>query len=167
MENYPKFWRKAIKGVVGGRVLNKKGDEAEFLLKGNPGDPDADLDAMVVEIYDEEADKYFKKRNKQAVKQGYLIEIADHTISLDESNAVSDGYLKDLLKKPLSKMKPRVDKFTSSVPVYRLLELAEVDNKPIKTIEYLRNVFSKLEDSRFIPQKADIDGVKVTTTNVV
>lgn len=166
MENFPKFWRKAIKGSVGGRTLNKKGDPDEFLLKGDPTDPDADADNMVVEVFDEDALKYFKRHNKQAVKQGYLIEIADHTINLDETNAVSDGYLKDLLKTPLSKMKSRVERFTSPVPLYRLLELAEADNKPIKTIEYLKSVINKIEGGSFIPQKADMDGVQVTTTNV-
>lgn len=164
MENYPKFWRKAIKGSVGGRTLNKRGDIEEFLLKGDPTDPDSDIDEMTLELFDVDGEKFFKKSNKSAVKQGYLIEIAEHTLFLDESNAVSDGYLKDLLKKSFSKMKPDVEKFTSSVPVHRLLEFAEAYNKPIKTIQYLRGVIAKLEGSTNILQGASIDGsVKVST----
>ena len=30
MEEFPKFWRKAIKGSVGGRFMNKKGDPEEL-----------------------------------------------------------------------------------------------------------------------------------------
>lgn len=162
MEEYPKFWQKAIKGCVGGRMLNKKGEASEFLLKGDPTDPNVDIDMMTVELYDIDAEKFFKKSNKPAIKQGYLIEIAEYELTLDETNAVSDGYLKDLLKKPLSKMKPRVDKFTSSVPIYRLLEFAELENKPINTIEYLRSVIVKLEGAS-IPQGANIRGVNVKT----
>ena len=167
MENYPKFWRKAIKGSVGGRKLNKKGDIEEFLLKGDPTDPEGDIDAVTIELYDEEDEKYFKKGNKSAIKQGYLIEISEHTLELDETNAVSDGYLKDLLKRPLSKMKPAVEKFTSPVPVHRLLQLAEVADKPINTINYLKGVIANLEGGSNIPQGAEFDGnVKVQTTSV-
>jgi len=160
---YPKFWKKAIKGSVGGRMINKRGEYEEFLLKGDPTDPKADTDSMVVEVFDEEAEKYFKKSNKATIVNGYLIEIGEHSIFLDEINAVTDGYLRDLLKKPLSKMRPRVDKFTSPVPVIRLLEFAQVENKPIKTIEYLNEVIKKLESPKSSPTKADIDGVQVGT----
>lgn len=160
---YPKFWRKAIKGSVGGRILNKRGDPEEFLLKGDPSSPNADVDAMVIELANEDAEKYFKKSNKSAIVQGYLIEVSEHTLSLDETNAVSDGYLRDLLKKPLSKMSPRVDKFTSPIPVIRLLEVAQQENKPIKTIEYLKSVISKLEGTPISVTKADIGGVQVKT----
>ena len=162
-DEYPKFWRKAIKGSVGGRMLNKKGDPEEFLLKGDPSDPSSNADDMTVEILDVDAEKYFKKRNKAAIVQGYLVEISDHTISLDETNAVSDGYLKDLLKKPLSRMKTRVSKFTSPVPVIRLLELAQQENKPIRTIEYLKGVITQLEGTSTTPSSADIGGVQVKT----
>jgi len=162
-DSYPKFWRKAIRGSVGGRILNKKGDPEEFLLKGDPNDPNADVDAMTIELTDGEAEKYFKKNNKSAIVQGYLIEISEHTLSLDETNAVSDGYLRDLLKKPLSKMKPRVDKFTSPVPVIRLLEIAQEENKQVRTIDYLKEVITKLEGSPTSPSKAEIGGVQVQT----
>jgi len=163
MEEYPKFWKKAIKGSVGGRTLNKKGDPEEFLLKGDPTNPKADVDAMVLEIKDAEAEKYFKKNNKPAIIQGYLIEVTDHTLSLDETNAVSDGYLHDLLKKPLSRMKVRVNQFTSPIPVARLLEMAREANKPIGTIDYLSGVIKKLEGTSYNVSSAEISGVKLKT----
>lgn len=161
--NYPKFWKKAIKGSVGGRMLNKRGDQDEFLLKGDPTNPESDIDRMVVEIFDEDSEKYFKKVNKATIVNGYLVEIGEYVSELDEINAVTDGYLIDLLKKPFSKMKPRVDKFTSPVPLRRLLEFAERENKPIKTIEYLKQIINKLENPQKDYKKADIDGVQVGT----
>jgi hypothetical protein len=152
MDNYPKYWKKAIRGSVGGRLLNKKGDPEEFLLKGDPNNPESDV---TVELLDEDAEKFFKKSNKTAIVQGYLIEIAEDTLSLDETNAVSDGYLKDLLKEPFKKVKARVDKFTSAVPVIRLLEFAEQENKPINTIDYLRGVIKKLEETAKPVNKID------------
>jgi hypothetical protein len=163
MENYPKYWKKAIKGSVGGRKLNKKGDPEEFLLKGDPTNPKADKDGMTLEIDNAEAEKYFKKNNKSAIVQGYLIEISEHTLSLDETNAVSDGYLRDLLKSPISKMRVRVDKFTSPIPVLRLLEFAREENKPIKTIEYLSSVAKRLDNTSVGVVSAEIGDVKVKT----
>jgi len=161
MSEYPKFWKKAIKGSVGGRMINNRGEYEEFLLKGDPSDPKADVDAMIVEVFDEESEKYFKKTNKATVVNGYLVEIGEHNIFLDEINAVTDGYLRDLLKKPLSKMKPRVEKFTSPVPVSRLLEFAQEENKPVRTVEYLKSVIANLEGPSPGYKKANIDGVQV------
>jgi len=158
--DYPKFYKKAIKGSVGGRHLNKRGDAEEFLLKGDPKDTGSDT---TVEIFDAEAEKYFKKTNKSAIRNGYLIEISESTLSLDETNAVGDGFLRDLLKQPYTKMKKEVEKFTSPVPVARLLEFAQSENRPVKTVEYLRDTLKKLETSRVTPNKVNIDGVKVTT----
>jgi hypothetical protein len=64
-------------------------------------------------------------------------------MKLDEVNAVSDGFLKDLLKQPYMKMKKRVEEFTSPVPVDRLLTFARNENKPVKTIEFLQSVLAK------------------------
>lgn len=145
-KEYPVTYRKAIKGSVGGRQLIKRGDgyvEAEFLLQGDPAI--ADPDDITLEIADEECEKYFTKYNKPAIQNGYLIEVADYVQSVDSTNAVGDGYLKDLLKMPFQKMVKEVKAFTSPVPVYRLLAFAEEDNKPIKTIEFLRETASSLE----------------------
>ena len=155
-----RFWRKAIRGAVGGRMLNKKGDPEEFLLKGDPTDPKGDYDDMTLEIIDADAEKFFKKNNKPAIVRGYLVEVSDHELVLDETNAVTDGELRDMLKKPLSKMRVKVDKFTSPVPVMRLLSIAEEGNKPIRTIEYLQSVIAKLEGS-VNTRIAKIDDVKV------
>ena len=141
---YPMVYKKAIKGSVGGRMLNKKGDMEEFLLKGDPSSNDS-VEDMIVEVHDEDAEKFFKRANKVAIAHGYVIKVGDYTMTLDESNAVSDGYLKDLLKQPFAKMKKRVEEFTSPIPINRLLEFASQENKPVKTVEYIKSAISKLE----------------------
>lgn len=158
IQEYPKFWKKAIKGSVGGRVLNKKGDEIEFLLKGDPNDPENDA---AVEIFDEDGEKHFKRANKSAIKNGYLLEISDNPVLLDSTNAVSDGYLKDLLKQPFFKMKKEVANFTSQVPVARLLEIAMEENRPVKTIEFLQETLDGLQKSTEPMGGASIDNVTI------
>jgi len=148
---FPKFFRKAIKGSVGGRILNKKGDIAEFLLRGDP--KEVDPDEITVEINSDEELKYFLKNNKAAISNGYLIEVSDHEFVLDEVNAVSDGQLKDMLKLSLSRMKTKVEKFTSPVPVQRLLDFAESENKPTKTVEYLKSILNNFSQPTKLPDR--------------
>jgi hypothetical protein len=148
---FPKFYKKAIKGGVGGRVLNNKGDVTEFLLRGDP--EKVDVDEITLEISNQDMLKHFLKANKAAIVRGYLIEVSDHEFILDEVNAVTDGQLKDMLKLSLSKMKPKVEKFTSPVPVQRLLDFAKSENKPVKTIEYLEGILKRFNVSTKLPEK--------------
>ena len=161
-KKYPRVFKKAIKGTVGGVFINTRGDIEEFLLKGDP--QTKDVENVIVEIHDAEAEKFFIKRNKPAIVNGYLVEITEgYEMTLDETNAVSDGYLKDLLKQPFMKMKKRVEEFTSPVPVDRLLTFALGENKPIKTIEFLKASLNKLNE-RKTSNVAEIGGVKIGGT---
>jgi len=140
--DFPKTYKKAIKGTVGGRYINSRDELSEFLLRGDPTDP-KNFDDVVVEVTTAEADKYFKKENKSALLHGYIIEVSEGVeLNLDKSNAVTDGELKDILKQPFTKMKNRVSLFTSSVPVERLLDLSKKENAPIKTVEYISSVLA-------------------------
>jgi len=161
-EKYPKVFKKAIKGSVGGRYINSRGEYDEFLLMGDPAT--ADIEKFTVEVYNKEAEKYFIKNNKSAIVNGYIIEITEgYEMTLDEINAVSDGYLKDLLKQPFMRMKKRVEEFTSPVPVSRLLTFAKTENKPVKTVEFLQEALRKF-DSKPIPSVTQIGDVKVGGT---
>ncbi len=143
---YPVVYRKAIKGSVGGAILLKRGEgyvESEYLLRGDPATTDPD--SLTIEIPDEVCEKFFIKHNKPAIQNGYLIEVSDYSLSLNSANAVSDGYMKDLLKEPFTKFKKRVLEFTSIVPVTRLLDMATETNQPVKTIEFLKETIAKLE----------------------
>ena len=146
--NFPKFFKKAIKGVVGGRYINSRGEPDEFILKGDPSTVDAD--GVTVEVHNEEAEKYFIKSNKTAIQKGFLVEISDYTMTLDTINGVSDGYLKDLLKEPFTKIRNRVEQFTSPVPISRLLEIATKENKPVKTVSMIKEILAKFDDTRTI-----------------
>ncbi len=161
-KKYPRVFKKAIKGSVGGRYINSRGEYEEFLLQGDPNTPD--VEKVTLEIYNQEAEKYFIKNNKAAIVKGYLVEITEgYEMTLDEINAVSDGFLKDLLKQPYMKMKKRVEAFTSPVPVERLLAIAKAENKPIKTVEFLQATLIKFNDKP-LPNIAQLDNVKIGGT---
>jgi len=163
-KKYPRIFKKAIKGAVGGTFINSRREVEEFLLKGDPNTKD--IEQITVEIYDGEAEKYFIKHNKNAVVNGYLVEITEgYEMTLDEINAVSDGYLKDLLKQPFMKMKKRVEEFTSPVPVDRLLAFALEADKPFKTVEFLKASLNKFNVRGGVPNVAEIGGVKIGSSS--
>ena len=56
-------------------------------------------------------------------------------------------------------MKKRVEEFTSSVPVNRLLTFAKEQNKPVNTITFLESTVAKFDNK--MPTTAEIGGVKV------
>lgn len=145
--SYPKFFRKVVKGGVFGVYINSRGNEDEFALKGDPNI--VDKEDITLEITDEESEKYFQRQNKGMLVKGYLVEVTDGEIELDETNSVSDGFLKDLLKEPNNKVKKRALEFTSSIPVNRLLVFAEEQDKPIKLIEFIRNRLGELRKEEF------------------
>jgi len=154
-KTYPIFYRKVVKGAVSGLCLTKRGDLDEYILKGDPNNSETDIDDITLEIFDEEGEKFFMKKNKGAIKNGYLMQLETHNVEIDETNAVSDGFLKDLLKQPYPKMKKSVGEFTSSTPIRRLLVLAEEDNKAIKTVTFIRKAAENLEEK----ERGDITGV--------
>jgi len=145
-KTYPLLFKKAIKGNVGGRYLIKRGDgyvESEFLLQGDPAK--VDQDEITIEIADEECEKYFIKYNKPTINNGYLVSASEYTLTVDKTNSIGDGDLKDILKLPYQKMVKAVGQFTSEIPVNRLLQFAIEADKPLKTVEFLRNAVARLE----------------------
>jgi hypothetical protein len=164
-KTYPRIFKKAVKCTVGGKMLLKRGGaylEDEFLLRGDP--MSSPVDEISIEVADAEAEKYFIKHNKNAIVNGYLVEITEgYEMVLDEVNAVSDGFLKDLLKEPYAKLKKRIDKFTSPVPVTRLLDFALADDRPYKTVEMIKAKLAQFNTPATPKKTAEMGNVKVGT----
>jgi len=151
------IYKKAIKGKVSGVTIDRRGETVEFLLVGNPSNPNDDVDEMVVELFSQEDEKWFKRRNKAALSEGYLIKIEGEIPDIDTVNAVSDGELKDLLRGSYKTMEKKVNEFTSSIPIRRLLEFAVEANKPVKTIQFLTEKISALEGDSSMPLRIQTD----------
>jgi hypothetical protein len=139
---YPKFFKKAIKGKVGGVLLNSRNEKEEFLLYG---DPNSGADSTMIEIPNKEAEKFFLKYNSKTVENGYLIAISDYSINVDTTNSISDGDLLDILKMSPLKLKTKLKDFTSIVPIKRILTFAKAGNKPVKTIGIIEERLKELD----------------------
>lgn len=127
-EPYAKY-RKAIMGKVSGLRLDPiRFIPSDFLLMGDPTDPNADPADFVIELWTEAEHKYFTRKNKALIEGGVLIPFEGEEVPLDTTNQISDDEIVEILTKPFMTLKWRLEKFTSSVPVRRiLLKAKELD----------------------------------------
>lgn len=119
-------YRKAIMGKVSGLRLDPiRFVPTDFLLVGDPTDPNADPADFIVEIWTEAEHKYFKRKNKTLIESGTLIPFEGEEVPLDTTNQITDEEITEILGKPFMALKWRLEKFTSSVPVRRILVKAK------------------------------------------
>lgn len=146
-ENTPiAIYKKTTVGKVGVIVFNpytRKPEER--ILKGDPRDPTRNIENEIVKIFTKDADLYFRNANKTLFERGL---IAPHTTELtgvDMGNAISDEEIDEILSQPNFTLEARLKKFTSPVPVERLHVRALELNRPVKTIEKIKERISELQ----------------------
>jgi len=124
-EPYARY-RKAIMGKVSGLRLDPiRFVPTDFLLEGDPTDPNADPADFIVEIWTEAEHKYFVRKNKALIENGTLMPFEGEEVPIDTTNQISDVEIDEVLNKPFMALKWRLEKFTSSVPVRRILVRAK------------------------------------------
>ena len=140
-----KTYRKAILGRVYVKYyvsfLNKPSDT---ILSGRPGE-----ESTLIDTWSEQEDAFFKRMNVNHLKNGVLIPF-DRTKHVVESvvnayNVMTDEGLFELLNSPFFKLQNAINKMTSSAPVYRLLAIAEQEEKSEKIITVIKARLSELE----------------------
>lgn len=139
-------YRKAILGKVGVTIIDPiEGKPTDIIIEGNPADPEKQNDVIITFWTDFEHD-FFRRTNKILLSRGYLAicsdDVDEATISVNE---VSDEDLREALNKPYFAIKALLDRFTSPAPVLRMLRMAEEMNKPVGTIEKIKERVSELQ----------------------
>jgi len=123
-EPFARF-RKVTMGRVGGLRLNPiRFTVEEFLLTGDSTDPKADPADFIVELWTEAEYRFFIRKNKRLIEKGSLVRTEKGEIVIDTTNQISDEEIDEVLSKPFLALKHKLDKFTSPVPVRRLLSRA-------------------------------------------
>jgi hypothetical protein len=137
---------KPIKGKVCVDVLDAFGGTPEsIILEGDPADPEIDKEDVIVTCWTEAEDEYFRRANKLLLENG-LVAPYDEEIEEEISvNEVTDKELRELLQKPYFAWKTRLDSFTSPVPVKRMLKIAKDLNRPVNTIDTIKEALSELQ----------------------
>lgn len=134
MPDIYKRYTKTILGIVGGRLMDHRSKSSiDFLLKGDPDAEPFDYDDLVVEMYDEEEDKFFRRANKGHLANGLLVEYSSENKTVEESvNAISLTEIDNLLAMKPASLERELAKFTSRIPLERILRRAEQLEKPVR-----------------------------------
>lgn len=140
------IYTKTTVGRVGVTVFNPITSRPEDrILSGDPSDAKANKEEMLVKIYDEPSHLYFKNINKKLLEDGKIAPYTSAAPQINMINAITDEEIDRILSEPYLTLKNAMDKFTSYVPVERILIRAIELNKPTQTVENLRQKVSELQ----------------------
>jgi len=137
---------KAIVGRVCVTIIDPfSGLPKDILLTGDPAHSDTDIEDITVTLWTEMGHEFFRRQNKVLIQRGY---IAPYTVEIVEEisvNEIEDTEIIEALKKKYFATAALLKRFTSPVPVMRMLRLAQELNKPIGTISAIQKRLSELQ----------------------
>jgi len=165
MKPYARF-RKTIVGKVGVLFLHPiTFSEYEGLLVGDPSDPKTRLEDITVDVWTRAEYDYFVKKNRGLLENGSLIEFEGEDLPpMDTTNQISDEEIDELLSKADMALRNRLDKFTSEVPVQRILLKALALDKPTSMLNLIKAKLADLQGFQMPPhlvEKEVSDGSQV------
>jgi hypothetical protein len=137
-------YKKTIVGKVHVVALNPFSDTPEgVLLEGNG-------DKSYIELWDSKQLVFFEKMNKNHLQAGRLIKMDKEPEPEPPSpNQLSDDDVDKLLEGRFLTLKSRLDKFTDTAPVLRLLNRARELEKSEKIIKRLEERISQIELEKY------------------
>jgi len=135
---------KAIVGRVGLSIIDPFTKmPTDIILSGTPGEVD-DEDIVIV-LWTEMENEYFRRVNKVLLQKGIIAPYTKELVEEISVNEVEEDVLREALSKPYFATKALLDKFTSPVPVMRMLRIAEEMNKSVGTISAIKERLSELQ----------------------
>lgn len=137
-------YRKTIVGKVHVIALNPFSEQPEgVLLEGED-------DGSYVELWDSKALVFFERMNRSHIQAGRLVKMEKTPEPPPPSpNQLTDEEIDKLLEGKFLSLKSRVNKFTETAPLLRLLNRARELEKSEKIIKYLEEEMSKLEMEKY------------------
>lgn len=137
-------FRKTIVGKVHVVALNPFSDTPEgVLLEG-------DADKSYIELWDAKQLVFFERMNKNHLQAGRLVRMEKAPEPPPPSpNQLTDDEIDKLLEGNFLPLKHRLDKFTDTAPVLRILNRARELEKSEKIIKRLEERISQLELEKY------------------
>lgn len=155
--------RKPVKKLIKVGVLKLSGRmldpiehmPTDYLLEGDPNDPDTDLDEITLEFYTEEEWVFFKKKNKALLEAGYLLEYEGDEPEIDTRNVLTDEEIDEVLGKPFLALRNLLIRVDSQVTMRRILDRALALDVSNKFAEAIRARLAELEEAALPPRVPD------------
>ena len=94
----------------------------------------------------------FKRANREAIKSGLIMETKEPDWDDPTPNALEDEKATEIVKNVFA-LKKALSEFTSTVPVRKLLEAAEEQKRPEKTINIIKARLEELGEVEETPEQ--------------
>lgn len=136
------------------KVINPfSGEPEDKIIKGDPRKKDKK--DCIVNIWSEMEDAFFTRVNNRHLEKGYLIPyVPKEEVEKEKSpNDFSDEELEILLNEKFFTLTNKVNKMTSTAPIFRLLTMARDMDKSEKIVKYLEGKLSELQLKEFQPEE--------------
>jgi len=153
-------YKKGILGKVHVVTLNPFTEEAEgIILEGNPAKAD-EIETQIIELWTKKAQLFFERMNKKHIAAGRLslVQRATLPVATPSPNIISDEEIDKLLNSKFLALKARLDKFTDSAPVFRLVNRARELEKSEKIIKHIEERISQLQLKKYeVPRISEVE----------
>lgn len=144
------WYIKTVRSRVAVQVINPfTGEHEDRILNGDITLPDINLDDCMVPLYTDHDTKYFEQTNHILIKKGLLVPYNPEVEEERLVNAITDEELEEALNKKFFAVKALLDKFTSPVPVERLLRKAKEMNKTHGVITAIETRLAELQELEY------------------
>ena len=141
---------KACRGRLAVELIDPLAGESVIrVLKGDTTDPDLDDEDAVVPLYTEYDKQYFLRENKGLIKRGFIVPHTPEYIEEIQVNVITEDELTEALDKPFFAVKALLDKFTSPIPVERLLRKAKELNKTSGVLDAITTRLAELQEEEY------------------
>jgi hypothetical protein len=103
----------------------------------------------MIALYTDYDLKFFENRNRDLIEQGLIVPYSPEIEEIQRINAVTDEELEKALNKKFFAVKALLDRFTSPIPVDRMLKMAKRMNKTIGIINAIEARLSELQEEEY------------------
>lgn len=146
---------------LSGRMLNPvDGKVMEYVLTGDPNNPETELDNITIEFYTEAEWQFFNKNNRKFLEAGLLMLYEGEEPQLDTKNVLTTEEIDAALGKPFLALRNLLHRVDSMVTVRRILDralsLEGVSNKFVEAIKERLAELEEVDAPPKVPSRRDI-----------
>lgn len=120
------------------------------ILEGDPYNPTLDQNNIIIDVWTEKEEVFFRKANKYHFDNGNIIEfdrqaLKKQALAAKNFNVLTDEEILNLVSAPFLSLKHALDKTTSIPTVMRILQSAKDNDKTEKIVKAIEQRLTELQ----------------------
>lgn len=142
-----------VKACIGRLAVQRidpfTGREETVILKGDVTNPNTDREGYTIALYTDLDAEWFRRANRGHIRRGALVLDTEKAREELLVNSITDEEIEQVLSKPFFSLKAILDRFTSPIPVERVLRKAKQMNKAVGTVAAIEKRLAELQEAEF------------------